>query len=241
MRSIKQFDDATIEKLFGADDAENEKEDEFKEYFYYNKIFVNLDNELPIRLLVGHKGIGKSALLKRTFLSDREQGRLAVRLQPSDILGTKIGAQIKDFNSLVERWKDGLLAAVAVKAVAEFARDKVEEAEIVGLGAKISKFLPLLSKMLADRAKKFSDKADRAIVDALALAGAINIYIDDIDRGWTASENDIRNISALLNAVRDISGSDQRSDSELLCAVTYTFWYEPPISRQIRLKGTWFG
>lgn len=38
----------------------------------------------------------------------------------------------------------------------------------------------------------------------------INIYIDDMDRGWSASESDIKNISALLNAVRDISGSDQR-------------------------------
>jgi hypothetical protein len=210
MRSIKQFDDATIEELFGADDAENEKEGRFKEYFYYNKVFANLDNELPIRLLVGHKGIGKSALLKRAFLSDRERGRFAVRLQPSDILGTKIGAQIKDFNQLVERWKDGLLAAVAVKAVEEFARDKVEDDEISGLGTKISRFLPMLSKMLADRARKLSDKVDQAIVATFVSARAINIYIDDIDRGWTASENDIRNISALLNAVRDISGSDQR-------------------------------
>ena len=103
-----------------------------------------------------------------------------------------------------------MLAAVAVKAVEEFARDKVEDDEIAGLGTKISRFLPMLSKMLADRARKLSDRADQAILDTLVSAGAINIYIDDIDRGWTASENDIRNISALLNAVRDISGSDQR-------------------------------
>lgn len=38
----------------------------------------------------------------------------------------------------------------------------------------------------------------------------MNVYIDDIDRGWDASKNSIRNISALLNALRDLSGSDSR-------------------------------
>src|SRR6185312_7171707 len=39
-----------------------------------------------------------------------------------------------------------------------------------------------------------------------ATGAPINIYIDDIDRGWTATQGDIRNISALLNAIRDIGG-----------------------------------
>jgi hypothetical protein len=39
---------------------------------------------------------------------------------------------------------------------------------------------------------------------------ALNVYIDDIDRGWSASVNDIRNISALLNAIRDIGGETNK-------------------------------
>ena len=58
------FDDATIEKLFGADDAENERPERFKQYFYYNHAYDSLVSPLPVRILVGHKGVGKSALLK---------------------------------------------------------------------------------------------------------------------------------------------------------------------------------
>ena len=36
----------------------------------------------------------------------------------------------------------------------------------------------------------------------------IRVYIDDLDRGWEAKKDDIHRISALLNAVRDLCGSD---------------------------------
>jgi hypothetical protein len=39
-------------------------------------------------------------------------------------------------------------------------------------------------------------------------ARSVTIYIDDIDRGWSASPEDIKNISALLNALRDIAGEN---------------------------------
>ncbi len=210
MRSIKSFDDATIEELFGADDAENERDDRFKEYFYRNKAFENICNELPIRLLVGHKGIGKSALLKRAYLQDREAGRLAIKLAPGDLISIKASSSREGLDVLAERWKDGLLGVIATKTIAEFSRDAVERTEIEGLGKKVSAFLDLVSNMLTTRAKKLADKSDRAIVETFANVKAIHIYIDDIDRGWSASEDDIRNISALLTAVRDISGADQR-------------------------------
>nr|WP_174826923.1 hypothetical protein [Rhizobium ruizarguesonis] len=38
----------------------------------------------------------------------------------------------------------------------------------------------------------------------------LNIYIDDIDRGWKANPEDITNISALLNAIRDLGGKYPR-------------------------------
>ncbi len=210
MPAIINFDDATTEKLFGADDAENERDERFKEYFYYNKIFDNLNNDLPVRLLVGHKGIGKSALLKRAYLSDREDKRLAVRLQPSDILGVKGDAPLGDFNILIERWKGGLLAAIATKVVQEFANDAIDRAQLSGLSAKVASFIPFVASQLTQRVKSIVDATDGEIVRGFATGGPINIYIDDIDRGWSASELDIRNISALLNAVRDISGSEQR-------------------------------
>ena len=34
----------------------------------------------------------------------------------------------------------------------------------------------------------------------------ITVYIDDLDRGWEAQHGDIKRISALINAIRDLSG-----------------------------------
>lgn len=210
MRSIEHFDDATIEELFGADDAENEKDQRFKQYFYFNNAFTNTDNDLPIRIVVGHKGIGKSALLKRAFLSDREKNYLAIKLEPGDLLNLMSDASGDDLRALAERWKDGLLAAIATKVISEFTKDVVEKTEIVGLGSKVEGFLNILSRMLTARLKKITEQTDKVIVETLAQAKAIHVYIDDIDRGWTASQKDVRNISALLTAVRDIAGKDQR-------------------------------
>ena len=33
----------------------------------------------------------------------------------------------------------------------------------------------------------------------------ITIYLDDLDRGWENTKNDVKNLSAMLNAVRDLS------------------------------------
>lgn len=210
MNTIAKFDDPTIERLFGADDAENETDERFKEYFYFNKIFENIDNDLPIRILVGHKGIGKSALLRRAFLRDRERNRLAIRLQPGDLLKLKADASASELDFLAEKWKDGLLSAITEKTVTEFTKQSIDRSELQGLGRTVKDFIAFLSAKLLKKAESLATGADREIATALSQENAITVYIDDIDRGWSASDRDIRNISALLTAVRDISGSDQR-------------------------------
>ena len=61
------FSDLQIRQLFGSEDAETEKSDRFHEYFVKNRAYENLRAELPLRILVGHKGVGKSALLRFSF------------------------------------------------------------------------------------------------------------------------------------------------------------------------------
>src|SRR5262245_54391473 len=116
-KHITRLDDVTVEQLFGAEDAENETADRFKQYFYYNKVFDSLNTELPIRILVGHKGIGKSALLRRAFISDQDSGRVAVYIRPSDLTEHRQDPETNDFNLLVEQWKRGLLSCIAAKIV----------------------------------------------------------------------------------------------------------------------------
>ena len=47
--------------------------------------------------------------------------------------------------------------------------------------------------------------ADRALVDKFLTGAGIDVYVDDIDRGWEGRKEDIQRISALINAMRDLS------------------------------------
>lgn len=33
----------------------------------------------------------------------------------------------------------------------------------------------------------------------------VTVYLDDLDRGWKNSSSDIANLSAMINAIRDLS------------------------------------
>lgn len=190
------FDDANIEKLFGADDAENERPERFKEYFYYNHAYESLIANLPVRILVGHKGVGKSALLKRAYLADEENSSPCVWLRPDALLNVQLTATSENqFIQRIETWKRGILSEVANGFFGNKAANAIPELKT----AKAKGLIDLLVLALNERRSGNGDSA-----------AAINIYIDDIDRGWTASVDAIKNISALLNAMRDIGGQEPR-------------------------------
>jgi hypothetical protein len=194
---MPKFDDLTIERLFGADDAENEKPERFLEYFYHNKAFDSLDADLPIRILVGHKGVGKSALLKRAHLKDIADKKISFFLQPNDLEPIKERARIsKTFISQIETWKHGLLVHATLK-VLHLLQPKLD----ASLSTEIQNGSSgSVSHLLRDALEKLG-KSGRS-------GTSVTLYVDDIDRGWSAHRDDIVNISALLNAMRDLAGQD---------------------------------
>ena len=211
---MPNFDDATIERLIGTEDAENENDKRFKEYFFRNKAYDNLVAPLPIRILVGHKGIGKSALLKRSYLQNQEQKQLAIWVQPNDLdsHGKMADAAL---NPQIESWKSGLLRAIVQKCISRFGNGKNVSGSPQRPQAKIVKAtahaaLGLIRRVLESRLPDVHDAIDKEVVANYLRDTRVYIYIDDIDRGWDASPSSIRNISALLNAIRDLAGSSTR-------------------------------
>ena len=204
MSAIK-FDDFTIREMFGTDAAEDEQPERLKAYFFKNKAYENIRANLPLRLLVGHKGIGKSALLRMSYLEDREAGTLALWLQPSDLVIAhtsnlsfveKIEAykrQINQtiFNSSVERLKivDSRRDQLAFQSTAKHLISALYEKVVATTGADVDAETVRLRKRFT-RSK------------------IVRVYIDDIDRGWSASREDINNISALMNAARDLTNEE---------------------------------
>ena len=189
------FNDIEIERIFGADDAENETQERFLQYFYTNSAYDSLRSDLPIRIVVGHKGVGKSALLKRASIEDKALSVFSLWLKPNELIyiTSEFGLS-PSFIERIEAWKKGIMSFIA-KSISEqvYRKDLFKQSpELKGAG--FSKLVELVKECLKDsKSPKMSH---------------IVLYIDDIDRGWSASKNDIANISALLNAMRDIASPD---------------------------------
>src|SRR5512133_1736524 len=101
------FDDITIQSIFGFEDAESEPIERLKEYYFKKDTFDRVVADLPIRILVGHKGTGKSALIKVAIYEEREKGNLPILIKPDDI--AELGKNDENFLLRVRQWKYGLI------------------------------------------------------------------------------------------------------------------------------------
>jgi hypothetical protein len=115
-----------------------------------------------------------------------------------------------DFTKLVEYWKQGIFAIIARHDLGEAANDLLNKDKIGGFASRVATFIPAIAAKLSQKLGIASNEVNRTVVENFKKTGVIHVYIDDIDRGWSASKSDIKNISALLNAMRDISGADRR-------------------------------
>lgn len=204
-----KFDDFTVRRIFGSEDAESEEPERLKEYFLVNGAYHDLCAPLPIRIVVGHKGVGKSALLKRAYLDDIDHNILAVEIQPNDISELMSAQSGEGFIEKIERWKAGIRRIVAEKAVDRLIEDGsnvIKNGAIKGIGLSTTKFIRQAIEYVKPN---INDAVNLAIADSFLKNGVVRIYIDDVDRGWSASSADISNISALINAVRDLCNSDK--------------------------------
>ncbi len=204
---VEQFDDETIRELFGTDTAEDEDPARLKEYFFRNKSYQNIRSNLPLRILVGHKGIGKSALLRMSHIEDKEAGILSLWIQPNDlILENSLN---KTFLEKIDGYKKLLLEAIYKKAISTLKIDTENSFVNYLQDAGRNIISSLVSKVISASGANVDEETKR-LQELFVHGGEIRIYIDDIDRGWKASEEDINNISALVNAARDLTNEDQR-------------------------------
>jgi hypothetical protein len=160
---------------------------------------IGIPGRDPRNPQVGHKGVGKSALLKRAFLEDSETKQPAFWLQSSDLNTFKGNASsVPDFTARIEVWKREILRYLALGLIeALFGQITPEVREIANRGS-LHTVVQLIGRALDDAPGHGFGSA------------SVDLYIDDIDRGWAAQPRDINNISALLNAMRDIAGLDRR-------------------------------
>ena len=199
-----KFTDANIQAIFGHEAAENEDVARLRQYYFKTSDFARITSDLPLRILVGHKGVGKSALFTVAIQEDRDAGQLPILIRPDDITG--IGTATTDFLQIIRDWKSGLQEILARKILDAFGVSHPEglRGSVTGGAGRMLSFLkstlaPVLNGKVA------LGSTDQALLTRFLADAGIDVYIDDIDRGWEGRTEDIQRISALINAMRDLS------------------------------------
>lgn len=205
MSSI-EFNDETIQGLFGYEDAESESIERLKSYFFKNNAYERVKADLPVRILVGHKGTGKSAMFKFAMTEDRESGDLPIMIRPDDI--AELGRSDDNFLLKIKQWKWGLTKIIGEKVLAEFSVNPEEYNSKLGqFGLKVVSFLSDTLSGLMDN-KVTLTPTQIMMKDKFLQNHKIIVYIDDLDRGWEGKRDDVLRISALLNSVRDMANEN---------------------------------
>ena len=200
------LNDQNIQALFGVEDAENEDPNRLKQYFLRNKAYENLVIGLPIRILVGHKGVGKSALLKVAFMEDQSNDQLAIWLQPDD-LRTIAASKNEEMNTLIKEWKDGIINVIYNKILENHFSSYTKDHNIAL--NNVTSLISSVADLFQNKYPEVKESIAQTTIDNFRRDRNITIYIDDLDRGWEAQHGDIKRISALINAIRDLSGHGQ--------------------------------
>lgn len=196
-----QFTEENIAMLFGNEAAEDEDIERLKGYYLKGTTFTQVATDLPLRILVGHKGIGKSALFRVAMEEEKQRDMLAILIKPDDILG--IAENETDFLKMIREWKNGINEIIARKALVSFGL--LQDGWRKKLNEYGGQFIDFLQASFKAQERANLDKSKQIIIDNFLKTNKIYIYIDDLDRGWQGRKEDIKKISALLNAVRDIA------------------------------------
>ena len=200
-----KFTETEIQELFGHEAAEDEKLSRLRKYYFKTTTYEQVITDLPLRILVGHKGIGKSALFQVAIAEDKDAGRIAVLIRPDDV--ASLATDEPEFLTTVRTWKEGLLAIVSKKVLESIGKYNPDvRGGIKKFGGKAIEFL---RESVRDTKYLDLNPAKLRLRDSLLKNQPISIYIDDLDRGWQGRRNDVHRISAPLNSVRDLI-SDNR-------------------------------
>ena len=205
------FNEETIRAIFGHEAAEDETIDRLKSYYLKTNIYKSMKSNIALLILVGHKGIGKSAMLKVLMADDTDENRIPIMVQPNDIFNLDISTA--NFLEKIETWKDGLSNIIFSKLVLSVNDFLAKKTDKNNISSWITRFGDLLFSTLG---KKLSDLQNETVSltsatfttllkNSLFEEKQVVVYLDDLDRGWENTSNDVKNLSAMLNAVRDLS------------------------------------
>lgn len=199
------FSEEQITGLFGELAAEDEETVRFKNSFFKSSTYEQIHNDRPLRILVAHKGVGKSALFRMSYEENLEQNILSLWIRPNDISDLCEVSENENPLNLIEKWKSGLNSRITELVMGKFQINTNSDFtnEAVEKGVRLIDKITTLIRGINDKVD--IEKAKQVVCKKYLANHKIVIYIDDLDRAWEGTTNNVKRIAALLNAVRDLS------------------------------------
>ena len=199
------FTEDQITGLFGELAAEDEDIARFKKSYFKSTTYAKIHNDRPLRILVAHKGVGKSAMFRMSFEENLGHNVLSLWIRPNDIADLCQVDEDENPLSLIEKWKTGLNSRIVELVMQKFQidTDSAFANSAVEKGIKLIDKITAIVKGLEEKVD--IDKSKELICKKYLSTHKIVIYIDDLDRAWEGTSNNIKRIAALLNAARDMA------------------------------------
>ncbi len=201
------FTKDTIAKLFGQEDAAQENQERLGQYFIRNSAFEDAMSDQNLVILVGHKGSGKSATMARSH-TELSKSHISIEIEPTEILAAREISSDDNFNAIVSHWQEKIQQAIANNILTNKFDLKGQNATIQKVSTATGKFVNRLKDALRQSNRQAISMVDDTIIENFINDETrVYVHIDDLDQGWTSSNRDIRKISAILSALRNITKS----------------------------------
>ncbi len=214
------FEADNIPKLFGYEDAADEDTTRLQEYFFKRGDYEAVTSDLPLSIIVGFKGVGKSALLKIAYEEDQDSDRPSLWIRPDDVIemSDELSGDI-DFTKMVLLWKRGIAKLIASRIASDWmfvvgddAKNALVWAQETGYRSRdfIQKIVGLIDPKIKNHIDIKGDnialqRGEHHIIQRLLKDKKITLYFDDLDAGWEATSLQRKRLSALLLALRNMT------------------------------------
>jgi len=196
-----KFEEDSINELFGSEAAEDEEPDRLEQYFFKGPTFDNIMSRSKVKILVGHKGVGKSAIMKIAEKELNAHGNLSINIRIDDL--KEIHHEHLAMDVAISNWKTDLRKIIVDKVI-EFGPDESKWHKKL-----TSRFYPVMTEILK-AIKIESDEIKRRVSNFVKDESKfIYIFMDDLDRGWSGTKDELSRVAALINAIRDISNDNK--------------------------------
>ena len=107
------FTEENVRKLFGHEAAEDDDEINLCNFYVKGAAYETLKSSLPLFLIVGHKGTGKSALLRILEAEERANNNIPISIRPDDIFEQTE----TDINRMIRIWQEKLSKIIFDKLI----------------------------------------------------------------------------------------------------------------------------